>query len=77
MADPQIRVGVDVGCKTHQVGIAGPDGAILAKGVKPSFLGSPPLTQGVGPALGRVRRIGEAIPKEQITPRSPPSSGRS
>jgi len=27
--DPMIRVGVDVGCKTHQVGIAGPDGTIL------------------------------------------------
>jgi len=26
---PHIRVGVDVGVKTHQVGIAGPDGAIL------------------------------------------------
>ena len=26
--DPQIRVGVDVGCKVHQVGIAGPDGTI-------------------------------------------------
>ncbi len=26
--DPQIRVGVDVGCKAHQVGIAGPDGTI-------------------------------------------------
>ena len=27
--DPQIRVGVDVGCKTHQVAIAGPEGPIL------------------------------------------------
>jgi len=27
--DPMIRVGVDVGCKTHQVGIAGPDGTLL------------------------------------------------
>ena len=27
--DPMIRVGVDVGCKTHQVGIAGPSGTIL------------------------------------------------
>ena len=29
MVDPKIRVGIDVGSKTHQVGIAGPDGAIL------------------------------------------------
>ena len=29
MVDPMIRVGVDVGCKTHQVGIAGPDGTLL------------------------------------------------
>jgi hypothetical protein len=29
MVDPQIRVSVDVGCKTHRVGIAGPDGTIL------------------------------------------------
>ena len=29
MVDPEIRVGVDVGCKTHRVGIAGPDGSIL------------------------------------------------
>lgn len=29
MGDPTIRVGVDVGCKTHHVGIAGPDGTIL------------------------------------------------
>lgn len=29
MVDPQIRVGVDVRSKTHRVGIAGPDGAIL------------------------------------------------
>ena len=29
MVDPMIRVGVDVGCKMHQVGIAGPDGTIL------------------------------------------------
>jgi len=27
--DPQIRVGVDVGCKTHQVAIAGPEGRLL------------------------------------------------
>lgn len=27
--DPQIRVGVDVGCKTYQVAIAGPEGRIL------------------------------------------------
>jgi len=27
--DPMIHVGVDVGCKTHQVGIAGPEGTIL------------------------------------------------
>ncbi|HEU67617.1 MAG TPA: IS110 family transposase, partial [Candidatus Acetothermia bacterium] len=27
--DPQIRGGVDVGCKTHQVAIAGPDGHIV------------------------------------------------
>ena len=27
--DPQIRVGVDVGCKTHQVAIAGSEGHIL------------------------------------------------
>ena len=31
MVDPMIRVGVDVGCKTHQVGIAGPDGTVLEK----------------------------------------------
>lgn len=29
MVDPKIRVGVDVGCKAHRVGIAGPDGSIL------------------------------------------------
>lgn len=29
--NPQIRVGVDVGCKSHHVGIAGPDGRILAE----------------------------------------------
>jgi len=29
MGDPEIRVGVDVGCRSHRVGIAGPDGAIL------------------------------------------------
>jgi len=29
MVDHMIRVGVDVGCKTHQVGIAGPDGTAL------------------------------------------------
>lgn len=29
MVDPEIRVGIDVGCKTHRVGIAGPDGSIL------------------------------------------------
>ena len=27
--DPQIRVGIDVGCKAHRVGISGPDGSIL------------------------------------------------
>ncbi len=27
--DPQIRVGIDVGCKTHRVGIADPNGSIL------------------------------------------------
>lgn len=27
--DPQIRVGIDVGCKTHRVGISKPDGSIL------------------------------------------------
>ena len=29
MIDPQIRVGIDVGCKAHRVGIANPDGKIL------------------------------------------------
>jgi len=29
MGDPEIRVGVDVGCRSHRVGIAGPDGTIL------------------------------------------------
>jgi len=29
MVDPEIHVGVDVGSKTHRVGIAGPDGEIL------------------------------------------------
>ena len=29
MGDPEIRVGVDVGRRSHRVGIAGPDGAIL------------------------------------------------
>jgi len=27
--DPQIRVGIDVGCKAHRVGISKPDGSIL------------------------------------------------
>jgi len=27
--DPQIYVGIDVGCKVHRVGISGPDGSIL------------------------------------------------
>jgi hypothetical protein len=27
--EPCIRVGIDVGCKAHRVGIASPDGAIL------------------------------------------------
>jgi len=27
--DPQIRVGIDVGCKAHRVGIANPAGKIL------------------------------------------------
>ena len=27
--DPQIRVGIDVGCKAHRVGIADPRGSIL------------------------------------------------
>ena len=27
--DPQIRVGIDVGCKAHRVGIADPKGSIL------------------------------------------------
>jgi len=27
--DPQIRVGIDVGCKAHRVGIANPGGKIL------------------------------------------------
>ena len=27
--DPQIRVGIDVGCKAHRVGIADADGKIL------------------------------------------------
>ena len=27
--DPQIRVGIDVGCKAHRVGIANPDGKVL------------------------------------------------
>ena len=35
MVDPEIRVGVDVGCKTHRVGIAGPDGEILEEFVIP------------------------------------------
>ena len=35
MVDPEIRVGVDVGSKTHQVGIAGPDGEILEEFVIP------------------------------------------
>ncbi len=29
MIDPQIRVGIDVGCKAHRVGIANPDGKIM------------------------------------------------
>lgn len=29
MIDPKIRVGIDVGCKSHRVGIASPDGSIL------------------------------------------------
>ncbi|HID55741.1 TPA: IS110 family transposase, partial [Candidatus Poribacteria bacterium] len=29
MVDPEIRVGIDVGSKTHRVGIAGPDREIL------------------------------------------------
>jgi transposase len=29
MIDPQIRVGIDVGCKAHRVGIANPAGKIL------------------------------------------------
>ncbi len=29
MIDPQIRVGIDVGCKAHRVGIADPNGSIL------------------------------------------------
>jgi len=29
MMDPQIRVGIDVGCKAHRVGIANPDGKIM------------------------------------------------
>jgi len=29
MGDPEIRVSVDVGCRFHRVGIAGPDWAIL------------------------------------------------
>ena len=29
MVDSEIRVGVDVGCKTHRVGIGGLDGTIL------------------------------------------------
>lgn len=31
VVDPTIRVGVDVGCKAHRVGIARPDGTILAE----------------------------------------------
>jgi hypothetical protein len=27
--EPCIRVGIDVGCKAHRVGVAGPDGALL------------------------------------------------
>jgi len=27
--DPQVRVGIDVGCKAHRVGIADPKGSIL------------------------------------------------
>ena len=27
--NPQVRVGIDVGCKSHRVGISGPDGSIL------------------------------------------------
>ena len=26
---PYVRVGIDVGCKAHRVGISGPDGSIL------------------------------------------------
>lgn len=29
MVDPEIRVGIDVGCKAHRVGIAGPEGSLL------------------------------------------------
>ena len=29
MIDPHVRVGIDVGCKAHRVGIGGPDGSIL------------------------------------------------
>ena len=27
--EPCIRVGIDVGCKAHRVGVAGPDGTFL------------------------------------------------
>ena len=50
--DPHLCVGVDVGCRSHRVGIARPDGSILeefdishnGRGVRSSFLvfpGSP------------------------------------
>lgn len=29
MIDPQIRVGIDIGCKAHRVGIADPEGSLL------------------------------------------------
>lgn len=35
MVDPEIRVGADVGCKTHWVGIADPDAEILEEFVIP------------------------------------------
>ena len=31
MVDPKLRVGIDVGYKSHRVGIAGPNGVILDK----------------------------------------------
>ena len=50
MVNPQLRVGIDVGSKTHRVGIAGPDGEILEEFVIPHN------QEGFGEFFDRVER---------------------